>query len=48
MTENIPTMEDTAENILNEREVLNVFDKIIVGEYVEMGIRPRVSGLKPL
>jgi len=33
MTENIPTMEDTAENILNEREVLNVFDKIIVGEY---------------
>lgn len=33
MTENTPTNENNAEKILNEREVLNVFDEIIEGEY---------------
>ena len=33
MNEHIPTNENGAEKILNEREVLNLFDEMVGGEY---------------
>lgn len=33
MSENIPTKENNAEKVLTEREVLNVLDEILEGEY---------------